>query len=548
MANKKNQNKLATKRNFRGNQHTVPKKRKIDSSNSLRFRKISSAEDAYLSSTPDPGDYFIVFHFGILKDMLNQIGCCPNCSEKNKLSFVDELPLRMGFAHKLSLSCQKCLWTMSSFTSKECSTILNVNTQGRRKFEVNVRTGISFREIGKGLGAIKTFSRCMNMYSFSEPCYRNINQDLFTAYEDAAHQSMSKAAEAVKKNCDDCTSGKQHHCMCRVSLDGAWQKRGHASLHGVVTAISDGKCLDRHVLSKHCKQCRIWDRKKDSKDYPKWKAVHVCNTNHEKSSGAMEGVGAVEIFRRSIDNHSLVYDEYLGDGDTSSFKEVLDSKPYEHIGIVPKKLECVGHVQKRLGTRLRNKVKEMKGTKTPLSGKGKLTEKVINSLQNFYGIAIRQNSDDLYQMKKAIGAILYHCTKFDDPVFRHRMCPTTKFSWCKFQKDKLNGTTTHKDKISLPKWIHEILQPIFVNLSSDELLSKCLHGSTQNSNEALNSMIWSKCPKSTFVQRPVLEIGVNAAVLAYNDGASGVLDVLEQFQFVLVLLVKCWRSKLIKSQ
>jgi len=110
-------------------------------------------------------------------------------------------------------------------------------------------------------------------------------------------------------------------------------------------------------------------------EYTKWKAAHVCNMNHEKSSGAMEGVGAIEIFRRSIANYGLIYHEYLGDGDTSSFKEVVESKPYDHVGIVPTKLECVGHVQKRLGTRLRNKVKEMKGTKTPLSGKEKLTER-----------------------------------------------------------------------------------------------------------------------------------------------------------------------------
>ena len=51
-------------------------------------------------------------------------------------------------------------------------------------------------------------------------------------------------------------------------------------------------------------------------------------------------------------------------------------------------------------------VKEYKGTATPLSGKGKLTERVINSLQNVYGIVIRQNSGNLYEMKNAIGAFL----------------------------------------------------------------------------------------------------------------------------------------------
>ena len=39
--------------------------------------------------------------------------------------------------------------------------------------------------------------------------------------------------------------------------------------------------------------------------------------------------------------------------ETSSFKEVLDSNPYKKQKNMLKKTECVGHVQKRLGTRLR---------------------------------------------------------------------------------------------------------------------------------------------------------------------------------------------------
>ena len=51
-------------------------------------------------------------------------------------------------------------------------------------------------------------------------------------------------------------------------------------------------------------------------------------------------------------------------------------------------------------------VKEYKDTTTLLSGKGKITEKVINSAQNFYGITIRQNSGTLYEIKTAVCAIL----------------------------------------------------------------------------------------------------------------------------------------------
>ena len=73
---------------------------------------------------------------------------------------------------------------------------------------------------------------------------------------------------------------------------------------------------------------------------------HHCQINHTKSSGAMESAGAVDMFSHVY----LIYKEYLGDADQN---------------VVPVKLECVGHVQKRLGTRLRNLVKAHKGTKTP---------------------------------------------------------------------------------------------------------------------------------------------------------------------------------------
>jgi len=55
------------------------------------------------------------------------------------------------------------------------------------------------------------------------------------------------------------------------------------------------------------------------------------------------------------------------------------------------KKECVGHVQKRVGTALRKLKKQKKG----LAGRGKLTDAMIDRLQNYYGIAIRSNVGDL---------------------------------------------------------------------------------------------------------------------------------------------------------
>ena len=101
------------------------------------------------------------------------------------------------------------------------------------------------------------------------------------------------------------------------------------------------------------------------------------------------------------------------------------------------------------------------GTKNPLHGKGRLTDTIINSMQNFYGLAMRNNVENIYAMKKAVGAILFHCTAFSDPEYRHRMCPRDEKTWCKCQFDKLKGTNNCIDKIPIPINIYSIIKPVF---------------------------------------------------------------------------------------
>ena len=97
---------------------------------------------------------------------------------------------------------------------------------------------------------------------------------------------------------------------------------------------------------------------------------------------------------------------------------------YSEGGIQVVKKECIGHVQKRVGTALRKLKKENHG----LGGKDKLTNSMIDKLQNYYGIAIRFNVGDLLGMKKAIDASLFHCASNEDwPLHSH--CPTGPSSW-----------------------------------------------------------------------------------------------------------------------
>ena len=128
-------------------------------------------------------------------------------------------------------------------------------------------------------------------------------------------------------------------------------------------------------------------------------------------------------------------------------------------------------------------------------------------------------------MKVAIGAVLYHNTEFKETENCHLYCPRGIDTWCKYWKDKLNNEKQFVEKPGIPIAVYDIIKPIFLDLSNDTLLKKCLHGETQNANEALNNLIWTKCPKNVYVEREVLEMGVSSAMINFNNGACGILNV-----------------------
>jgi len=133
------------------------------------------------------------------------------------------------------------------------------------------------------------------------------------------------------------------------------------------------------------KSCVFWEKKKDSPKYPDWKASHVCNTNHRGSALSMETSGTVEIFDRSIEKRNLCYTTFIGDGDSAAYPSVVEADPYK--GKTINKGECVGHVQKRVGTNLRNLRKNLpKERKRAMFGREKLTDSAINYIQNCYGL------------------------------------------------------------------------------------------------------------------------------------------------------------------
>ena len=82
-------------------------------------------------------------------------------------------------------------------------------------------------------------------------------------------------------------------------------------------------------------------------------------------------------------------------------------------------------------------------------------------MQNYYGMVIRQNPGRLFDMKKGIGAVLWHCSDITDPEARHQFCPKNIHSWCKYQSDKITGMSTYKPSTSLPVSIKREIQKNF---------------------------------------------------------------------------------------
>ena len=206
-----------------------------------------------------------------------------------------------------------------------------------------------------------------------------------------------------------------------VMCDGTWSKRGFTSLYGVVVVASweSGKVLNTEVLTKYCAECsRHESMQKDSEEYKSWWEGHQdrCNVNYHGSSPAMEATGALRIWQRSVQKHNLRYMVIISDGDTKTVKHLNEHKPYGNLEIVNH--ECVGHVQKWLGTQLRTLKKsgkrDRKGKVVRFGGKGRLTDKVIDALQVYYGGAIPNSKNDIEGMEQAIWAVYYHSISTDN--------------------------------------------------------------------------------------------------------------------------------------
>lgn len=89
----------------------------------------------------------------------------------------------------------------------------------------------------------------------------------------------------------------------------------------------------------------------------------------------MEVDSVQKMSSRSEEKFGVKYGNYIGDGDSKTFKGILELNPYcNKLTVI--KSKCIGHVEKRMGRRLQIVRKDHN-----LSEKSKLAEKFSKSSQ-----------------------------------------------------------------------------------------------------------------------------------------------------------------------
>ena len=274
---------------------------------------------------------------------VSEIGLCSTC--KAPLTLREDFVSRRGLVSKLAIcytntACNKEAVVSDPYSSESLS--------------VNTRSVLGMREIRRGRSGLEYFCGLMDMLPpLSNRSYNMHNHKLAVASMEAAQENMNAASAHLHKLHG---VGPKEVLDIVVTCDGTWSKRGYTATHGVVVVISweTGQVLDFQIQTKRCKVCSLNKLDEDSVEFAKWWEEHQedCELNHEGSSPAMEKAGAIEIWKRSEETRHLRYTNVISDGDAKTVQALNELKPYGDEQTITK-YECVGHVQKRVGTRLK---------------------------------------------------------------------------------------------------------------------------------------------------------------------------------------------------
>ena len=463
-------------------------------------------------------------------DTLLELVECPQCQLQPALCATTSEAKRMGFALRLELACHKCGYVFgNTYSSPELP-----SNKKPSPFVINDTMTLLFNRLGLGHTALKEFCGVLGMPAMCLKTFQKKEWQVVRRTLEATGYVLNRSVAVVRAMHYDMQPDfpTDQPVPITVSFDGTWHKRGHMSMHGVAAVIEVviGLVVDYVVLSTYCHRCSLkrHEHCDDPAAFDAWYQEHMedCCINFHGSSNAMEVEAAKQMWSRSVNRHGLMYTGMLGDGDSKAHKAVVDLEPYGPDVIIEKE-ECLNHAHKRMGTAL---LKLSKEKKLGGRGEGRLTKEKALRLQKYYRYALNAGAGDIDNMRNRVWATLFHCVSTDDDP-HHTRCPSGKDSWCFYQRAEANDQEPppHAEHLKHPLAhdVAEAMIPVYQRMSDPNLLKRLLKGRTQNSNECLHSVIWSRCTKTVFVGHRRLMCAVARAVGSFNAGASHLAEVMD---------------------
>ena len=278
-----------------------------------------------------------IMNMDILNNVFQMIKCqqptCYGSLQMHKYPFTD------GLQSYLILHCNRCHSVVARFPTtphlgeNASQAVNNPHMISKRGCEINTRALLAFHATSSSWQDLRlTFA----LLDLPVP-QKNLNKQAMNSFEEVTTKvsstAMDLAAEEVRCRLDAIPSVIEPCLRCDVSFDASWHKRGHYSNQGFGAAIDavSGKVLDYGIKQRVCKKCANWSEEKQAsfpEEYANFQENHTdCTINFTGTSQAMEGAIAVDLWKRSVQRNQLVYSTYIGDGDSSSFKRVIESNP-----------------------------------------------------------------------------------------------------------------------------------------------------------------------------------------------------------------------------
>ena len=106
-----------------------------------------------------------------------------------------------------------------------------------------------------------------------------------------------------------------------------------------------------------------------------------------------------------------------------------------------------------------------------MKANSRLTDSLIDKLQNYFDIAIRSNVGNVKDMQNAILTSMFHVASTYDDNY-HTYCLKTSDSWCQHNRDIVNKTNIYVPVAGVSVDIIEVIRPVYRDLTKPEVLTK----------------------------------------------------------------------------